>query len=203
LTSLTKSRRDFLKIGGSAIGASWLAANTPLLLAATETAQKRQAEQAAYVNISQLEALELSAIVDQIIPPDETPGATEIGVVYFIDAALGTFRAVDAPILRDGLEQLKQKSASDLQAGGRFSELPFEKQTSILEEIEDTRFFKTVYSLTIMGMFCLPQYSGNRGNMGWDLLGFDHRHAWQPPFGHYDMAAHGQDSEKGDDRGNS
>jgi hypothetical protein len=22
--------------------------------------------------------------------------------------------------------------------------------------------------------------------MGWDLIGFDHRHAWAPPFGYYD-----------------
>ncbi len=38
-------------------------------------------------------------------------------------------------------------------------------------------------------MFALPVYGGNKGYAGWKVLGFDHRHAWVPPFGHYDAPA--------------
>jgi gluconate 2-dehydrogenase gamma chain len=147
------------------------------------------------------EAVELGAVVDQIIPPDETPGATETGVVYFIDLALGGFMAGVAPTLRQGLEDLGQKAQSARAQGSRFSELSFEQQTAVLKEVEDSRFFGTLHFLTMLGMFCLPQYAGNRDNAGWDLLGFDHRHAWQPPFGYYDAAIRGQTMKEGDNHG--
>ena len=40
--------------------------------------------------------------------------------------------------------------------------------------------------LTIAGMFALPEYGGNRENIGYQLIGFDDQHVWQPPFGFYD-----------------
>jgi hypothetical protein len=40
-------------------------------------------------------------------------------------------------------------------------------------------------------MFASPSYGGNRNLVGWKLLGFDDRFAWQPPFGYYDRDAHG------------
>lgn len=197
------SRRDFLKSSGSAVGASWLTLNAPLILAAGQTAQAMSDEQAGYANISAEEALELGAMVDQIIPPDETPGATDTGVVYFIDAALGSFMSANAPLLRQGLNNLAAKVKSPGNPDSKFSDLAFDRQTDVLKEIEDTAFFKKVLSLTMMGMFCLPEYSGNRDEIGWDLLGFDHRHVWQAPFGYYDADAHAQNIEKGAEHGNS
>ncbi|NOR20001.1 MAG: hypothetical protein GQ538_07945 [Xanthomonadales bacterium] len=197
------SRRNFLKSSGSVMGTSWLALNTPLILAACQTAQTMSDEQASYVNISAEEALELGAIVDQIIPPDETPGATDIGVVYFIDAALGGFMSASAPSLRQGLNRLAGEAKSVGNQDSRFSDLTFDQQTAVLKGIEDTKFFKTVRKLTMMGMFCLPKYSGNRDEIGWDLLGFDHQHVWQAPFGYYDADLHAQNAVKGDDLGHS
>ena len=43
--------------------------------------------------------------------------------------------------------------------------------------------------LTLCGMFALPSWGGNRDEAGWKLLGFEDRHAWQPPFGFYDAEA--------------
>ena len=201
MTTPAKSRRDFFKTSGSALGVSWLAVNTPLILAACQTAQSKTAEQAGYENITPQEAVELAAVVDQIIPLDETPGASEIGVVYFIDVALGGFMAGAAPALRQGLEDLQQRAKSVRQQNHRFSELSFEQQTAVLTDVEDTAFFGRLHFLTMIGMFCLPKYAGNRDKLGWDLLGFDHQHAWQPPFGHYDVAMHGQTPNPGDDHG--
>jgi gluconate 2-dehydrogenase gamma chain len=198
-----KSRRDFLKSGGSAIGASWLALNSPLILAAYQTAETNAVAKASYVNLSAEDALELGAIVDQIVPADETPGATDAGVVYFIDAALGGFMAGTSDTLKQGLDDLSGKVKSDGNQDRRFSELSFDQQTSILKEVEDTPFFGTLHFLTVMGMFCLPKYAGNKDNIGWDLLGFDHQHAWQAPFGYYDAAVHDLNKTQGEDHGNS
>jgi hypothetical protein len=43
--------------------------------------------------------------------------------------------------------------------------------------------------LTHCGMFAMPSWGGNKDLAGWNLIGFDSRHAWQPPFGFYDARA--------------
>ena len=147
--------------------------------------------------------VELGAVVEQIIPPDETPGATETGVVYFIDIALGGFMAGSASTLRAGLEELQKMATSVQGRNHRFSDLSFEQQTGVLKEAENTDFFGTLHFLTMIGMFCLPKYGGNRDHVGWDLIGFNHQHAWQPPFGYYDAAVHSQTPREADDNGHS
>ena len=67
-----------------------------------------------------------------------------------------------------------------------FHELEAAQQDQLLTEIEDSEFFGTIRYLTIAGMFSLPDYGGNRGNIGYQLLGFEDRQVWQPPFGFYD-----------------
>jgi gluconate 2-dehydrogenase gamma chain len=186
------TRRKFLKTGGTACGAAWLAMNMPLIVNAAATAAEKQQAQAGFKNLSGEEAVELAAWVNQIIPPDETPGGSETGVVYFIDAALGSFMSNEAAVLRQGLEEFQQKIRSSHPQTRRFSELSIEQQTAMLKSVEDTPLFGLLYFMTLCGMFCLPSYGGNLKNAGWELIGFDHRHAWQPPFGHYDAAVHGE-----------
>ena len=193
------SRRDFIKTSGIVTGSSWLAANMPLVVSASQLAAENRQAEAAFENISLEESTELSAWVDQIIPQDETAGATEMGVVYFIDVALGGFMSGAAPMLRQGLEEFQKKVKSAYPDISRFSDLSFENQTVMLKSVEETPLFGMLYFMTMCGAFCLPSYGGNRGNAGWDLVGFDHRHAWLPPFGYYDAAVHGQVSAQGDD----
>lgn len=195
MKTTAKSRRDFLKSGSSALGASWLTLNMPLVLAACRKAEQDKQTGAVFENLSSQEGLEIGALADQIIPPDETPGAVDTGVVYFIDAALGGFMAGAAPMLRQGLQDLQARAEAAQPGVRHFSGLPFERQTDVLRSIEDTPFFGTVQFLTICGMLCLPKHGGNREHAGWALLGFDHRHAWQPPFGYYDAAVHNQQAE--------
>lgn len=199
MTMSRSSRRNFLKSGGSVVGTSWLAINMPLIVSASQTAAQNKASGDVYKHLSIEESVELDALVNQIIPPDETPGAAEIGVVYFIDVALGDFMSSAVPMLREGLADLQQKTRSAHPGVQRFSELAFEDQTKMLKSVEDTPMFGTLHFLTLCGMFCLPSYSGNYDEAGWDLIGFDHRHAWQPPFGYYDAAVHSQLSDEGDD----
>ena len=130
-----------------------------------------------------------AALVDQVIPPDDLPGAADAGVVHFIDRVLGGFLAGTAPMLRQGLADLDVRAAA-LAGGARsFAGLPFGQQTALLSDIEDGEFFETVIFLTHLGLFAMPHWGGNRDKAGWKLIGFDDRHAWQPPFGYYDAQA--------------
>ncbi len=131
------------------------------------------------------EAAEFAAIASRILPSDETPGATEGGVIYFIDTVLGSSRSELLAPLREGLASL-QAVADASYGSARFSALSPDQQDALLHTVEKSDFFATVRFLTLAGMFALPEYGGNRDHIGWDLLGFDHRHVWQPPFGYYD-----------------
>jgi gluconate 2-dehydrogenase gamma chain len=183
------SRRAFLAQAGGLASGGWLALNTPLLLAAGQAAEEQRAAGKDWANMTPQEALGFAAVVDQIIPPDDLPGASEAGVVYFIDQALGGFAAGMAGLLKEGLADLDARARSALPDDGGFADLAFEQQTAILKKIDTTPFFNQMIFLTHCGMFAMPSRGGNRNRAGWALLGFDDRHAWQPPYGFYDAQA--------------
>lgn len=190
MKALDQNRRDFLAGTGQLAGAGWLALNMPALLLAGEAAAAQRSAGEGWKNITPQEAATLTAIVDQIIPPDDLPGASQAGVVYYIDNVLGGFMSGSAEMLRQGVAELDRSG---------FSGLSFEQQTGILENIEETPFFRTMIFMTHCGMFAMPSWGGNRDLSGWKLLGFDNRHAWQPPFGYYDARAAA--GESNDERG--
>lgn len=182
-------RRSFLVESARLAGVGWLALNTPMLLAAGSAAHERRAAGSGWINMSPGEAAAFAAVADQVIPPDHTPGASEIGVVHFIDQALGGFMAGQAATLKAGLADLDRLAREAHGASGGFAGLAFDRQTELLRGIEDTPFFNLMIFLTHCGMFALPSWGGNRDLGGWALLGFDSRHAWQAPYGYYDAQA--------------
>jgi len=177
------SRRGFLKAATSAGGAAWLAAHWPAALAAAQAAGEARDAAAAFKVLTPPDAADLAAIAAQIFPTDALPGATEAGVVYFMDSALGGFMAGGAGDVRKGLRALNGRAAA------RFATLSAGAQTALLKTEEASPFFQTVRFMTIAGMFALPAYGGNRNHAGWTMLGFEHQMAWLPPFGHYDAPA--------------
>jgi gluconate 2-dehydrogenase gamma chain len=183
------TRRDFLAASGGVIGTSLMAAHAPALLAAAEAAAKAHEAGAAFLHLDAADAAGLEAVAARIVPSDDTPGAREAGVIHFIDQALGSFMADSAAFLSEGRMGLDAR-ARDAH-GQPFAALDPESQDALLREIEDTPFFDLLHYLTVAGMFALPTYGGNRAYTGWKLIGFDHRHGWAPPFGHYDAAAGG------------
>jgi len=194
-------RRSFLVESARLAGVGWLALNSPMLLAVGSAADERRAAGADWANMSSREAAAFAAVADQIIPPDHTPGAAEIGVVYFIDKALGGFMSSQAATLKAGLADLDRLAREALGGSGGgsggFAELAFDRQTELLRGIETTPFFNQMIFLTHCGMFAMPSWGGNRDLGGWALLGFDSRHAWQPPFGFYDAQAQESNHDKG------
>lgn len=179
------SRRGFLKSAATAAGASWLATSWPAVLVAAQQAGAARDAGAPFEVLTPEQGADLAAIAAQIIPSDELPGATEAGVVYFMDAALRAFMAGAADDVRKGLAALNRKAAA-AQAAARFAALPADAQLRLLKEEESSPFFGTVRFMTIAGMFSMPSYGGNKDHLGWKMLGFEHRHVWVPPFGSYD-----------------
>lgn len=126
----------------------------------------------------------------QVIPSDETPGAREAGVVYFIDRALTTFDHDKQPLYTQGLQDLEAKTHELFPSARRFSALTSPQQVRILKAIEKTDFFELVRIHTIMGFLSNPEYGGNRDKAGWKMIGFEDEFVYEPPFGFYDRDEH-------------
>lgn len=198
MTLKEQSRREFFSTSGSMFGGTWLAINLPAILAAANFACQAQNDGAEFEVLTSSEAVELEAIAAQIIPSDGTPGAREAGVIYFIDRALGTFSSDSAEEVKNGLKEFQETIREKRPDAGAFSKLTSEQQIDALKEIEESDFFNAVRTLTLSGMFSMPSYGGNREKIGWNILQFDDRRTWRPPFGYYDqqyMQEEGRDGE--------
>src|SRR5262245_50819029 len=132
------------------------------------------------------EAADVEAVAAQIIPTDDSPGAREAGVVYFIDRALATFLSQLSSDYRAQLAGFQAGYRQHYPAAASFAALTPERQVEHLKRIDQTPFFNTTRLLTLLGMFSLPAYGGNRDTVGWKLIGFEDRHVFNPPFGYYD-----------------
>lgn len=132
------------------------------------------------------EAADVDAIAAQIVPSDDTPGAREAGVVRFIDGALSTFWSQLAGDYRAQLKVFQAAVRERHSSATSFAALTSDQQILVLRENERTPFFNMTRVLTLLGMFSLPAYGGNREGVGWKLIGFEDAHVFQPPFGYYD-----------------
>jgi gluconate 2-dehydrogenase gamma chain len=180
------SRRAFLQTTSTLAKGSFIVLAAPGLLAACKQADEAISTGASeFATLTEIEARELRAIAGRILPSDETPGAEEAGVIYFIDAVLGDDRDEEYRAVRDALREVQYNAALKFSAS-YFADLTLVQQDELLTEIETTPFFATIRYLTIAGMFSLPSYGGNKDQLGYALIGFDDQHAWAPPFGFYD-----------------
>ncbi len=178
-------RRLFLARAGAALGGSRIALSLPAILATSAVACRARDEGSPFKALTASEAAEFEAMAARIIPSGDSPGATEAGVIYFMDAALADVRADALAPMRQGLAELQTEIRSTY-GEESFAGLDHARQIAVLKEIEDTPFFGSVRFLTLAGMFSHPSYGGNRDEIGWKLIGFDGQRPGQPPFGHYD-----------------
>jgi gluconate 2-dehydrogenase gamma chain len=184
------SRRAFLSAMGVGAGAVWIAAETGQLAASGSHAWTaiRKMPPPPFDVLSAEQAADLAAIAAQIIPTDETPGAREAGVIYFIDRSLSTFAKQQRPMLEKGWKDLQKRVAKMYPGKSAFVSLSDAQQIAVLTALEKEKspFFQNMRGATIAGMFSNPEYGGNRDKIGWKLLGFDDRFSWAAPFGWYD-----------------
>jgi hypothetical protein len=124
----------------------------------------------AYRIFSPHQARTVVAAAERIFPADELgPGATEIGVVDYVDAAVAGDRAGLGDLYRRGVERLDAEARA--RAGVAFADAPAEVQDVVLAELEGTPFFEALLQHTREGLFADPVHGGNRDMLGWRLLG--------------------------------
>jgi gluconate 2-dehydrogenase gamma chain len=207
------SRRHFLSRGITSLSAVWASARWPALVAAAKHA--RHAAQSAappkFEFFTVEEAKEVEAISARIIPSDDTPGAREAGVVYFIDRGLTTFAVADQKTYREGLPELQARVTEMFPGVSKFFSLTPDQQDEVLHSLDDSgqqgqrqgrfrsrpgagNFFETVRQHTIMGFLIDPDFGGNHDGVGWKVIGREREHMFQPPFGYYDKDYPGWES---------
>jgi len=189
----------------SSLSATWIAAHWPAALAAAEHARNtaRSGTPTKFEFFTSEQATEVEAIAARIIPSDETPGAREAGVIFFIDRALKTFASDMGDVYVEGLAQVQAKTHEKFPALEKFSKATPEQQDEILRAIENkaasaarpfgTRppkpdFFETLRQHTIAGFLIDPDAhrGSNLDGVGWKFIGREREHAFHPPFGEYD-----------------
>ncbi len=182
------SRRSFLLSGGGWLTGAWIAAHWPAIAAAAHHVEELSTAPApaGFEFLNAADAADIEAIASQIVPSGATPGARETHAVHFIDRALATFFAGWSPGFRAGLKEFQAGFAASGPARGSFAGAGSEAQIAYLKTVENTEFFATARSLTLLGMFTSPKYGGNFQESGWKMMGFADQHAFTPPFGYYD-----------------
>lgn len=130
-----------------------------------------------YRFLTNAEAAALAAICDQIIPPDQDPGASQAGVVQFIDRQLSGFHRKRQAEYRAGIAAIDALSRE--RYGRPFADAPLNQQLALLTDIDLKKagdgsvrnFFQTVVSHTMQGFYGDPRHGGNRNWASWQMLG--------------------------------
>jgi gluconate 2-dehydrogenase subunit 3-like protein len=199
------TRRRFLLHSLTGISAAWVTSHWSEVLAAADHAHAaaRSATPLKFEFFTPEQSAEIDAITARIIPTDETPGAREAGVVYFIDRALKTFASDYQKTFNEGLPELQARVREIFPHVEKFSAATPEQQDAILHSLDEKspaverpfrsrpeaqNFFETLRSFTIHGFLIDPDSDkgGNRDGVGWKVIGREREHMFQPPFGYYD-----------------
>ena len=171
----------------------WVLASLGIASCAEIASAQQHAHQAAASNprpafsyLDAATAAEIEAIASQILPSDETPGAREAGVIYFIDRALTTFDNDKRQAYGSGLAAIQAQRKELFPQSQTIVGLTSDQRIALLHAIEKTEFFELLRMHTLMGFLGAPSYGGNRDQVGWKLIGFEDKMAFEPPFGYYD-----------------
>jgi gluconate 2-dehydrogenase gamma chain len=133
------------------------------------------------------EAKLLTAIAEQIVPADEYPGATDAGVVNFIDKQLAGFYSDQVENYRNGLAAFQQYCKE--RVGNNFEELDWDTQTNVLKDLEANRidfaywkensgsqFFNMLRNHTMQGFYGSPRHGGNKNYVSYKMMRIDYPH---------------------------
>lgn len=166
---MKQSRRNFLKNTGMVIGGT-------LILPACYH------QPAPFRFFTPEEAKRLIAICECIIPADDAPGATDAGVIYYIDKQLAGFFRKFQQAYQEGLAMVKKDCRKIY--GSEFESLSFPKQNEYLKLMESNApdlnswtgnhpsdFFNLVLSHTMQGFYGPPRHGGNKNYASYRMLG--------------------------------
>src|SRR5262245_61100667 len=140
------------------------------------------------------ESVAIQALTERLMPgAPGKPGATDAGVLNYIDLALAGAYADLRDFYRRGIAQLDGYCRTTYNEP--FAKLTAARQDEVITALEQGKaagftwpsaqaFFNTVRTHTIEGMFADPVYGGNKDFAGWRLVGFPGAH---PAFSPADM----------------
>ena len=161
----------------------------PDLYAQTPAQPKQEAAEQTHANAVQHgaffnyeQAATVAAFTERLMPgAPGKPGASDAGVVNYIDLALAGAYADLQDFYRAGLAQLDAHCRKTYNES--FVQLDASRQDAVIAAIEQGKaaefswprgpeFFNVVRTHTMEGMFADPIYGGNRDFAGWRLVGF-------------------------------
>lgn len=134
-------------------------------------------------------ASEVEAIAETILPGDNTPGAREAGVIWFIDGALAGHDKDQRAAYSKGLADAQARRVKLFPGSTTIAALSSEQRIQLVAEMERTDFFELLRTHVILGFFGDPRHGGNRNGASAKLLGIQESMIWSPPFGYYDREA--------------
>ena len=131
----------------------------------------RRQTSSSYRTLTDAEALTLAALCDQIIPPDQDPGAAWAGAVAFIDIQLKRHYKKFREAYRAGLARTDQVAAAKFRGRG-FAALNAAEQLACAQDLEKTEkdFFNMVVAHTMQAYYGSPRHGGNREYASWRML---------------------------------
>ncbi|MBC8004241.1 MAG: gluconate 2-dehydrogenase subunit 3 family protein [Verrucomicrobia bacterium] len=166
------NRRDFIRAAGLAFGSVLL---FPACLKQRD----------AFRFFTSQEAKCIMAVCEQIIPKDEFPGATDAGVIHYIDRQLSGVFHYDQQTYREGIQSLQAYSTANYHDA--FESLSADDQIRILKAMESNQmsetewkdgrpsvFFNLVLAHTMQGFYGSPIHGGNKDYLSFEMLRIDY-----------------------------
>jgi len=167
------NRRDFIKTLSLIYGS--------VLLAPACTPSKSR-----YQVFTDAEAACLIALCEQIIPADEDPGATDAGVINFIDKQTHLRFPEELPVYRQGIASLQ--ATCNAQYGKPFEQLEIPVQIEVMQNMERSAlpeeywteeagqpaFFNLVLRRTMQGFYGAPRHGGNKNYVSYRMMKLDY-----------------------------
>ena len=169
---MTYNRREFIKTAGLLYGSLLL---LPGCAAST---------QGKYIVFTDKEAGCLIALCECIIPADDYPGATDAGVVHFIDKQLRLRFPEEKELFRKGIESLQawcrtkyNRNFEELSADLQISTLQLMEKNEMPQEnraVSPVKFFNKLLARTMQGFYGSPRHGGNKDYMSFRMLKLDY-----------------------------
>jgi hypothetical protein len=156
------NRREAIKKTGLALG---FAATSPLLMHLLQSCDSKKPLGWVPQFFNEKQALLVAALVNQILPRTDTPGALDVGVDVFVDKMVAeVYSKREQEQFLAGLEQIEKNSESE--SGKIFTDLDNQKQYEFLYGLEgeikqlsfdsspeEKPFFLMLKELVLLGFF--------------------------------------------------
>jgi len=166
------TRRTFIRTGSIALGGSLFAVSCKI-------------DAPGYYFFSEEEAKTLIALCEQIIPADHDPGATDAGVIHYIDNQMVKYFRKHQEGYRRNLSLVNECSTQ--LHGMPFYAINSDQQTDFMRHMQNSKlppdlwkpegqkvFFDLVLEHTMQGFYGAARHGGNKNYMSYKMMGLEY-----------------------------